>query len=155
GKLHQQGDDLTISVALVQVRDDNQFWGETYHGKLDSILDLQDKITREVAAKLRLQLSGEETHLLTKRYTEDPEAYLFYREALYHSNKFSEEGLTTAIEYCQRAIKKDPKYALAYAIAARFQILRGTQFRGIRETGPEARKYIEQALNIDEDLPEA
>jgi serine/threonine-protein kinase len=155
GKLHQQGDDLIISVALVDVRDETQFWGDTYHGKLGNILDLQDRIAYEVATKLRLQLTGEEEQRLTKRFTEDPQAYLFFREAIYHFNKFSEQGLTTAIEYCERAIKSDPQYALAYALAARCQILRGTQFRGIRETGPEARKYIEQALKINEDQPEA
>jgi TolB-like protein/Tfp pilus assembly protein PilF len=155
GALRQQGDDLAISVALVDVQDDNQLWGDSYHGKLGTILDLQDRIAREVAAQLRLQLSGEEDKRLTKRYTEDPEAYLFYREAIYHFNKFNEEGLKTAIEYCQRAINKDPKYALAYGMAGRCHVLRGTQFQGIRETGPEARKYIEQALKMDEALPEA
>jgi serine/threonine protein kinase/tetratricopeptide (TPR) repeat protein len=156
GTLRQDGEKLTISVAVVDVEKDSQIWGDRYPDKpRDTILDVQDKIARDVAANLRLQLTGEEEHRLTKRYTDDPEAYLLYREAIYHFNKFSEEGLATAIDYCQQAIKKDPNYALAYTAAGRCHILRGTQFRGIRETGPEARKAIEQALRIDKALPEA
>src|SRR5262249_20164379 len=112
GTLHQVGDDLWISVALVDAREDNQLWGKRYQGKLNGILDLQDQIAREVAANLRLRLTSEEEQRLTKRYTEDPEAYLLYREARYHFNKFTEAALETSIDYCRRALQKDPNYAL-------------------------------------------
>src|SRR4029077_3825468 len=58
GTLRQQGDDLTINVALVDVKDENQLWGDTYHAKLSTILDLQDRIARGIAANLRLHLTG-------------------------------------------------------------------------------------------------
>src|SRR5207253_11002401 len=62
--------------------------------------------------------------------------------------------LTTAIDYCQRAIKKDPNYALAHAGLGRSYLLLGTLHRGPRETYPEARKHLTRALEIDETLPE-
>jgi TolB-like protein/Tfp pilus assembly protein PilF len=155
GTLRQQGDDLSISVALVDVQDDNQFWGDTYRGKLGAILDLQDQIARDVAAKLRLRLTGEEEQRLTKRYTPDPEAYLLYREAIYHFGKVTEQGLETAIDYCQRALKKDPKYALAHATLGRCYVALGSLYRGPKETHPEARKHLARALEIDNTLPEA
>ena len=155
GTLLQQGDDLTVRVALVDVRDDNQMWGQTYRGGRDSILDLQDQIARDVAANLHLRLSGEEDQRLTKRYTEDPEAYLLYREGLYHLNKFTEEGLKTGIEYFERAVKKDPNYALGYVGLARCDVLSGALYRGPRETFPEARKHVTKALAIDDTLPDA
>src|SRR5260370_16309310 len=82
GKLQRQGDNLSISVAVVDVKEDNQFWGQTYRGKIGAILDLQDQIARDVAARLRLRLTGEEERRLTRRYTEDAKAYLLYRNAL-------------------------------------------------------------------------
>ena len=155
GTLHQQGDDLSISVALVDTRDDNQLWGQRYQNKRDAILDLQDQIARDVAANLRLRLTGEEDQRLTKRSTEDPEAYLFYREGLYHWNKFTEEGLKTGIEYFERALKKDPNYALGYVWLAESYVLLGSLYRGPRETFPEARKYLTKALAIDDTLSDA
>jgi TolB-like protein/Tfp pilus assembly protein PilF len=155
GKLHQQSDDLTINVALVDVRDESQFWGDTYHAKLSTILDLQDRIAREVAAHLRLQLSGEEDKRLTKRYTEDPEAYLLFREAIYHHNKLTEDGLRTAIEYCERALKKDTNYALARAVMGRCYVALGSIHQGPLRTYPEARKHLDMALKRDDTLGDA
>ncbi len=155
GTLHQVGDDLWLSVALVDAWEDNQVWGKRYQSKLSGILDVQDQIARDVATNLRLRLTGEEEQRLTRRYTEDPEAYLFYREARYHWNKFTEEGLSTSIEYCHRALRKDPHYALAYAQLGRSHVVLGTIHRGPRQTFPQARTYLAQALAIDDTLPDA
>jgi len=155
GTLLQQGDDLTVRVALVDVRDDNQIWGQTYRGRRAVILDLQDQIARDVASHLHLRLSGDEDQRLTKRYTEDPEAYLLYREGYYHWNKLTEPELTTGIEYFERAVRKDPNYALGYIGLARSYVLLGTLYQGPRKTFPDARKQLTRALAIDDSLPEA
>jgi TolB-like protein/tetratricopeptide (TPR) repeat protein len=155
GTLHQSGDDLSIRIALVDAQEDSHLWGQHYQGKLGGILDLQDMIARDVASNLRLRLSGEEEKRLTNRYTDDPQAYLLYREAIYHFNKFTEKGLTTAIEYCEQAIQQDRKYVLAYAALGRCYILLGNLYRGPKNTYLEAKKYVDQALEIDEDLPDA
>jgi tetratricopeptide (TPR) repeat protein len=155
GKLQRQGDDLSISVAVVDVDEDNQFWGHTYRGKIGTILDLQDQIARDVAARLRLRLTGEEEQRLTRRYTEDAEAYLLYREAIYYLHKFNPEGVAAGIESGKKAIEKDPNYALAYSAVARCYVLRGALFEGPRKTFPEARRYVNEALKRDPNLPEA
>ncbi|HSZ57219.1 MAG TPA: protein kinase [Tepidisphaeraceae bacterium] len=155
GTLLEQGDDLTVRVALVDVRDDNQIWGRTYRGKRDSILDLQDQIARDVAANLHLRLTGEEDQRLTRRYTEDPDAYLFYRQGLYHWNKFTPDGIEAGRKYFEQAIAKDPSYALAYSGLARCYILLGNLYRGPRETFPEAKKHLAWALKLDPNLADA
>jgi serine/threonine protein kinase/tetratricopeptide (TPR) repeat protein len=149
GTLRQQGDDLSISVALVDAPQDSHLWGQRYQGKLGGILDLQDQISRDIAANLRLRLSGEEDQRLTRRQTENSEAYLLYREGVYHMNKFTESGLATAVEYYQRALKKDANYALAYVGLGRCYILLGAHYRGPRATFSEARKMMTKAIEID------
>jgi tetratricopeptide (TPR) repeat protein len=155
GTLRQLDDELTIRVDLVDGVNDNSIWSHSYPGKLAEILNLQDKIAREVAAHLRLGLTGEEETRLTKRSTTDTEAYLHYREAMYHFNKFSPEGLTAAIKCCEQAIQKDPTYALAHAALARCLIVRGSIFEGPKKTFPKALEHVNQALDSDPDLPEA
>jgi eukaryotic-like serine/threonine-protein kinase len=155
GRLRQDGETLVVALELVDARDNSVFWSKQYKGSKQKILDLQDDLARDLAGKLGLRLTSEQDQRLTKRYTEDPDAYLFYREGQYHWAKFSPEGLKTAEEYFQRAAQKDPNYALAYAGLGRYYILLGTVFRGPRETFPEARKYIDQALAIDDSLAEA
>lgn len=152
GTLHQQGNHLVIRVAVVDALEDNQLWGESYEGKLGGILELQDRIVRDVAANLRLGLTDEEERRLTKRSTAEPEAYLLFREGMFHWNKFTPEGIQTGIEYFQRAIKKDPNYALAFAGLGRAYILLGTQRLGLRQTHAEAKKNLTRALEIDNTL---
>jgi serine/threonine protein kinase len=154
GTLQQQGDDLSIRVALVDVQEDSHLWGQWYQGKLSGILDLQDQIARDVATNLRLRLTGEEDQRLTKRYTQDTEAYLLFREATYHFNKFTEAGLETSIDYCRRALKKDPNYALAYMGLGRCYQVLGAIHRGWRETHADARNYHHRSLRIDGTLAE-
>jgi serine/threonine protein kinase len=69
GRMHQRGDSLSVSVALVDVRDGSELWGKQYDRKLHDILSLQDAIARDLAANLRLRLTGEEEQRLTTRGT--------------------------------------------------------------------------------------
>jgi len=156
GKLHQQGDDLTISVALVDTRDDNQLWGNRYQGKLGGILALQDQIARDVAANLRLRLSGEEEQRLTKRGTQNPEAYRLYLTGRHFWNKRTEEGFRKAIGEFRAAIEKDAAYAPAYAgLADSYVMLANYGFVSPREAMPLAKAAVLKALEMDEKIAEA
>jgi tetratricopeptide (TPR) repeat protein len=141
-----------VSVSLVDAREDDHLWGKRYQGMLGEILDLQDRMARDIAANLRLRLTNEEVLRLTRRYTDDPEAYLAYREAIGHWNKFTEEGLKTAVICCKRALQHDAEYALAYVGLAQCYVLLGNLYLGPRETFAEARRCAVRALEIDDKL---
>jgi serine/threonine-protein kinase len=152
GTLRQQGEDIWVSVNLVEAQEDDQLWGKRYQVKLGGILELQDVMARDIAAHLRLRLTGEEERRLTRRYTDDPEAYLAFREAIGHWNKFTLDGLKTAIVCCKRALQHDENYGLAYVGLAQCYVLLGNLYLGPRETFAEARRCAERALQIDDSL---
>ena len=112
------GETINIQVELVDVADGSQLWGEQYHRKLTDLVEVQEQISREISEKLGLRLTGEEKKELTKRYTQNTEAYHHYLKGLYFWNKRTEPELQKAIEHFQRAVEKDPSYALAYAMLA-------------------------------------
>src|SRR5436190_3866048 len=87
GRVAQRGDDLSISVELVDVRDNSNLWGAQYDRKRSDLPSIRGEITREVTEKLRLRLSGEEKRLVTKAHTENPEAYELYFKGQYFWNK--------------------------------------------------------------------
>jgi serine/threonine-protein kinase len=156
GTLHQLGDDLSISVALVDAREDRHLWGQRYQGKVGEVLDLQDRIAREVASNLRLRLTGEEERQLAKHHTENPEAHQLYLKGRYFWNKRSREGLEKAIECFRGATDKDPNYAAAWAgladVYATFPTNTDTRpGDSYRQAIAAARK----ALEIDDQLAEA
>jgi tetratricopeptide (TPR) repeat protein len=102
-----------------------------------------------------LNLTGEEHQRLTRRHAEDNEAYLLYREGIYHLNTFRLERIDTAKDYFERALKKDPNYASALLGIGRCYILSGSLHLGPRKTHSAGKNYLRQALAIDDTLADA
>jgi hypothetical protein len=117
GKVVERGGRLSVQVELVDATANKQLWGERLHRPLADIFEVEEEITRQIAEKLRLRLSGEEKKQLAQRYTENSDAYQLYLKARYHFLKRTPEGLEKGIQYCEQAIEKDADYALAYARA--------------------------------------
>ncbi len=154
GKILQKGDRLVIQADLVDVTSGAQLWGEQYNRKLADIFALQEDIALRISENLKVKLSGDEKHQLTKRHTADFEAYQLYLKGRYYWNKVTEEGLRKGIEYFQQAIEKDPSYGLAYAgLAECYYLL--ILYSPPQEMFPRARAYATRALEIDDALAEA
>src|SRR4029434_9795117 len=58
GRIAQRGDELSISVELVDARDGTHVWGEQYQRRLTDLMALQNEITRDVSRKLRSRLAS-------------------------------------------------------------------------------------------------
>jgi len=156
GRLTQQGDGLSISTELVDVRDNRRLWGEQYSSKLSGILVVQGEIARQISDGLRLRLTGEEKKQLAKRYTENTDAYLLYSVGNYFYRQNTKEAFEKSIESFNQAIKIDPNYALAYAGLARtyqFMISRG--FSPPKEYEQTVERAALKALQLDDTLAEA
>jgi len=74
---------------------------------------------------------------------------------MYHFNKFTPEGLTTAFKACKQALDQDPNYAIAHVALARCYTLRGALYEGPKKTVPGARLHLSEALKLDPNLPDA
>ena len=156
GRLLQRGNTLIVRAELMNVATGGQLWGGQYNRKPEDVFALQDDLSREISEKLRLQLTGDEKQRLTKRYTEDAEAYRLYLKGRYHWNKRSPESLQKAVEYFRKALDKDPAYSLAYAgLADTYAHLSFFNVVAPREAMPKAKTAAEQGLEIDKDLAEA
>jgi len=108
GRVVHRGDNLLISAELVNASDKTQVWGDQYNRKLADILTVQDEIAQRISETLRLRLSGEQQQRLTKRYSDNVEAYQDYLKGRFYSAKSTEIGLKKSIEYFNQAIEKDP-----------------------------------------------
>ncbi len=155
GRVIQRGDALSISIELIDARSNNHIWGEQYNRKLADLLSLQEDISKEVTEKLRLRLTGDQKEALTKRYTQNTEAYQLYLKGRYYWNKRTAEGFNSAITHFQQAIEKDPNYALAYAgLADCYNLLGSYGHVPPRETYPRGKAAATKALELDEKLAE-
>jgi TolB-like protein/DNA-binding winged helix-turn-helix (wHTH) protein/Tfp pilus assembly protein PilF len=156
GRLLQQGNVLIIQAELMDVKTGMQLWGGQFNRNVEDVLVLQDDLSREIAEKLRLKLSGQEKQRLARRNTEDAEAYQSYLKGRYYWNKRSPEGIQKATRYFQHAIDKDPAYALAYAgLADSYVYLSFFNVVAPRDAMPKAKAAAAKALEIDDHLAEA
>jgi adenylate cyclase len=155
GVVQQLGEQLVISAELVDVEDGSQIWSE-HNRKFSDIFSLQDELAWEISDKLRLSLSGEQKEKLTKRFTENRDAYEFYLKGRYHWARRGIEDLKKGVEYFRQAIAEDPNYSLAHAgVADCFVLLGLFGANNPREIMPQAKAAAIEAINLDESLGEA
>jgi TolB-like protein/DNA-binding winged helix-turn-helix (wHTH) protein len=153
GRVTQRGENLSISVELVNASDKTQMWGEQYDRKMSDLLAIQREIASEIVEKLKPKVSGEEKRA-AKHYTESNEAYQLYLKGRFHWNKRTAEALKKSIEYFNQAIDKDPSFALAYAGLADSYVVPGNRLPP-REAMPKAKAAAMRALELDDTLAEA
>ena len=156
GRIMQSGGSLRIGTELVDVITGSQLWGAQYDRKPGDIFAVQDEISNEISEKLRLKLTRAEKKQLTKRHTENAEAYRIYLKGRHHWNQWTEQGFYKAIEYFQQAVNTDAGYALAYAGLAECYVLLGWNcYLPPKEAFPKAKAAANAALQLDSDLAEA
>ncbi|MGH9428032.1 MAG: tetratricopeptide repeat protein, partial [Terriglobia bacterium] len=156
GRIAQRGENLTISVELVDVRNNKLLWGEQYDRKMSELLATQREIATVITQKLQLKLGGNETKGITKHYTDNNDAYQLYLKGRFHFARRTEEELNHSIEAFDRAIQLDPKFALAYVGKAEsYAVMPSYPYKAPSEAMPQAKLALAKALELDPDLPEA
>jgi TolB-like protein/DNA-binding winged helix-turn-helix (wHTH) protein len=106
---------VRVTAQLVEASSDHHLWARTYERDLKDVLALQDEIAQDVAEQIRVKLTPKERSLLMQVHTVDPEAYDDFLRGRYWLSTWTGEGNRKALDYFQKAIAKDPSYALAYA----------------------------------------
>jgi DNA-binding winged helix-turn-helix (wHTH) protein/TolB-like protein/Flp pilus assembly protein TadD len=156
GRMQRVGDRIRLSVQLVRAYDGSPVWAEKFDEKFTDIFAVQDSISEKIAGALALKLSGEERKGLSKRYTDNVEAYQLYLNGLYHWRKFKQDDLLTSINYFNAALKIDPNYALAYAgLAKSYNVISIWGPLPAAEVAPKAREAAQKAVELDPDLASA
>jgi TolB-like protein/Tfp pilus assembly protein PilF len=156
GSVRKAGQRVRITVQLIAVETRCYLWSETYDRQLKDVFAIQEEISRDVVQALRVRLHQEQRDQLSKRYTENLNAYTLYLRGRQQWNLRSEAGLRTAIEFFQQAIAADPSYALAYAgLADSYSLLGNYGLALPTVVRASARETAGKAVEIDSTLAEA
>jgi TolB-like protein/Tfp pilus assembly protein PilF len=147
---------VRVTAQLVEASSDHHLWAKSYERDLKNVLALQAEIAQDITEQIRVKLTPKERSLLIHVQAVDPEAYDAALRGWYWFNQFTPEGASKALEYFQKAIAKDPNYALAYAgLADSFLQLTFSGVLPPEETFPKAREAAVKALVLDPSLAEA
>jgi TolB-like protein/Tfp pilus assembly protein PilF len=153
GRVIQRGDQLTLSVELIDGQTENTIWGNKYERKGSDLVALQSEVARDVSSKLKSKLSGAEAAKVEKSYTANPEAYQLYLKGRFSWNKRTTVSLKQAAEFYKQAIEKDPNYALAYAgLAETYVLFSSYDVAPANDSMPQAKAAALRALEQDDSL---
>jgi adenylate cyclase len=114
GSVRKAGNQVRITAQLIRADNGFHLWSETYDRKLENVFDLQAELAGAIAKALELPLGlGGDAALVSER-SADPQAYAMYLQAR-AAYRERGEGIKKSIELYRAAIKRDPKFAPAWA----------------------------------------
>ncbi|HYX90086.1 MAG TPA: tetratricopeptide repeat protein, partial [Myxococcaceae bacterium] len=155
GAVLQSGGRVRITINLLQSSPERHLWAESYDFDLRDVLSVQAEVARDVASRIRVEVTPPEQARLKSARRVDSDAYQSYLLGRAHMSKApTPENWARAKEYFEKAIEKDPEYAPAYAGLAELYI-RHRQWRNHKEARLLARRWGEKALQLDDTLAEA
>ena len=115
GSVRKFGEQIKISVALLDIETGDYLWQESHRGAFKDIFDIQESVAAKVVEGLKLHLTKAEKTLVQERGTENTEAYELVVKANEYFARQTKEGLDLAIQLYTNAIQLDPAYVNAYA----------------------------------------
>jgi len=155
GRVLQHKDTLIIKAELVDVARQDQLWGDSYNRKMTDLLQVQEEIAREIAARLQERLGNAPARPEAKRATVNPEAYRLYLKGAQQARTWTEEGLRNSLAFFQQSIAIDPTYAPSHAgLAYSLAMMNFYGFLPGPEVLPKAKSAAQRAMELDPRLAE-
>jgi serine/threonine-protein kinase len=156
GKIVLLGDNLIVSVELINANDKTQMWGEQYNRKASDLFQVQAEISKEIAGKLHARLTGAQEQQFAERESVNPQAYELLLKGRFYNRKGGKENQKKAIEYFNQAIAVAPNYVPAYAdLSLAYIILVNNSVFDPKEFIPKAEAAARKALELDEGFADA
>src|SRR6202162_3608918 len=156
GSVRKAGDQVRISVQLIDASTGFQTWADDFVGDLKDVFSLQDQTALKIAQALNLKLTPQEQNAVQRRYTQNPQAYEAYLRGRalvdFIDQPKALEGARTNFE---KALQLDPNYAPALA---GLSMVEAFYYRNLDPSEAhlrQARQLAERAPAIDPQLAEA
>jgi TolB-like protein len=146
GSVQKVGDQVRISVQLIEAGSDTHLWAETYDRKLIDIFGVESEVAKAIADSLQARLTGSEQQELALRPTDNVEAYDAYLRGrgFEARSSYDIDALDTATRFFAQATQLDPQFAQAWARLSKVNAL---AVFGLTYSGPARREASKQALD--------
>ena len=154
GSLLRSGDRLQVTARILRVNDGEPLWTGRFDETYANIFGVQDRISRQVASTLILDVDADALNRVRRRETRDSEAYDLYTRAREQWSRRTPDSIRRAINLFERTLELDPNFPLAYAGMANAYALTASGLLP-SERFPQAKEAAFKALALDENLAEA
>ena len=160
GTVQKAADKVRVNVQLIDARADSHLWAKSYDGEAKDVFAIESEVSQGIADALQAKLSPNETSTLAAAPTKDPEAYDFFLKGEYAAREAERsrkaEAYDQAADWYQKAIDRDPNFALAIARMAENRIQRHWIIERLGDAELEKiRETAEHAMALAPNLAEA
>jgi len=153
GSVRRENGVVRVSAQLIRVKDQAHLWAHTYDRESGGILALQNELGRAIAQQVQVKLTPSYSNRSPSKYAANPDAYELYLKGRFYMNKRTWPEMPESTVYFEKAVEKDPGYALAYAGLADSYLAQAIASQ--QEFDPKAKAAASRALELDNDLAEA
>jgi len=157
GSVRKAGDQLRITVQLIDVSTQEHTWANTYNRKLDNVFAIQTEIAKRVAKQLKVNVRAAEQARLEERPPVRPDSYLAYLKGRALLHTATRDSLETAKSEFERAITLDANNAAAHSGLADATRWQGWWYPDAPRVRWEevSRQLTTRAIELDPNLAEA
>ncbi len=156
GSVRLAGNQMRITVQLIDVADDFHFWSETFDRPLEDVFAVQDEISLLIADRLREHLGHFEIEDTLVDSPEVPaEVYQNYLRSRYHLLKMSKPDIEIGFEILRPILSDYPNYPLAHlGMHMGYTLLGVLGLMPAFEAFQQGKPYLDRAIELDETLPD-
>jgi TolB-like protein/predicted Zn-dependent protease len=155
GSVRKAGNRVRVNVQLINAVNDEHIWSDVYDRDLTDVFAIQTDLAKKIAQELSAKLSPTEKEQMTRKPTENGEAYLAFVQAHnFHRDLEDLPKLKLAEQLYERALQLDPNFALAAASYSRLQSWVYHTYEPTAERREKSRALADRALQLQPDLPE-
>ncbi|MGK7313029.1 MAG: BTAD domain-containing putative transcriptional regulator [Candidatus Longimicrobiales bacterium M2_2A_002] len=117
GSVQRAGGRMRLNVQLIDARTDAHRWVQRYDRDLEAatIFDVQAELAVRIAATLEAELTPAERERVGTEPPRDLEAFRLYAQGRALVDQRTRQAIGRAIDYFQRALDRDRRYALAWS----------------------------------------
>lgn len=115
GRVDCRGQQLRVSVDVVESGTGQVIWAETYHKTLDDTFLVLEQIGNDIVASIESEVQSTETARAFLKPAESLDAWEAYHRGLWHMYHFNALGNDQAQHFFRRAIALDPSFSRAHA----------------------------------------
>jgi TolB-like protein/DNA-binding winged helix-turn-helix (wHTH) protein len=158
GSVRREGDQVRITVQLLDGPNDRHLWSEDYQRELHGVLSMQQEMAQAIAQQIRIKITPEQQARFSSSRAVNPEAYDAYlRGRFYLTTQYSmPRPLNLAKNYFEESIRKDAGFAPAYAELANSYIFLTAFHHLPPDVGyKSAREMLHRARELDDGVSEA
>ncbi len=156
GSVRKSGERVRVTVQLIRAADGAHLWSNQYDRSLTDVFSIQEEIALAAVDQLNINLLGGEQARITRRLTENLEAYHQYLRGRHILNRRKAEDIYIAISYFKKALELDSNYVMGYVgLADAYALFPSYATAPAEDSYSKAKEFVHKALEINEQVGEA